>query len=332
LQVRFFERGSKDSAQGAVTRVAIAVEAIRLLQNWFLDRRSERMLTIAALNSKGGVGKTTTLANLGGLYADMGLRVLMLDGDIQPSLTKYYPLTYEAPSGLVEVVHQGTVTSQCISRTNVSNLDLIRSNDGEAQLQHWLHGRPDARSRLARALNNPYVEEHYDLVLIDTQGAIGPLQTAAAFAADLLVSPLPPDTPSVREFRSGTLRVLHRLEQDEEEPRPQLAPIRAVIVKFDHSRDGKHLLRELQHEFTAGDRVSILDTVIPDSVAYKEAFSQRRPVHIGNKTGGARYASPFEVMHRLAWELIPELHGRFAGRMVGDPVAVFGTATVGGVA
>lgn len=290
------------------------------------------MLTVAALNSKGGVGKTTTLANLGGLYADMGLRVLMLDGDIQPSLTKYYGLLHEAPHGLVEVMHRGSVSADCISRTNVAGLDLIRSNDGDAQLQHWLHSRPDARSRLARALNNPFVHGHYDLVLIDTQGAIGPLQTAAAFAADLLVSPLPPDTPSVREFRSGTLRVLHRLEQDEHEPRAQLAPIRAVIVKFDHSRDGKHLLGELQREFDAGDRVSILETVVPDAVAYKEAFSNRRPVHRGNKSGGVRYASPFEVMHRLAWELIPSLRGRFAGRLVGDPDLVFGSSTVGGLA
>ncbi|HET9646123.1 MAG TPA: hypothetical protein VFP68_22840 [Burkholderiaceae bacterium] len=47
---------------------------------------------------------------------------------------------------------------------------------GEAQLQHWLHGREDRRVCLARALNNPYVRDHYDYVLIDTHGAIGPLQ------------------------------------------------------------------------------------------------------------------------------------------------------------
>jgi chromosome partitioning related protein ParA len=180
------------------------------------------------LNSKGGVGKTTLLANLGGLLADMGARTLLVDADPQPSLTKYFDLGYEAPQGLVEVITGGTVTHRAISRTSVSNLDLIRSNDGEAQLQHWLHTRDDRRVRLARALNNPYVRDHYDFILIDTQGAVGPLQTAAAFAADTLISPLPPDTPSIREFRSGTLRVLQRLEQDEKEPRAQLAPIQAV--------------------------------------------------------------------------------------------------------
>ncbi|MGM9489533.1 ParA family protein [Ideonella sp. YS5] len=280
--------------------------------------------TFAALNSKGGVGKTTFLANLGGLLADMGARTLLVDADPQPSLTKYFGLAYEAPQGLVEVVTQGVVTSACISGTSVPNLDLVRSNDGDANLQHWLHGRPDARSRLARALQNPYVLEHYDFVLIDTQGAIGPLQTAAAFAADTLVSPLPPDTPSVREFRSGTLRVLQRLEHDESEPRAQLAPIQAVICKFDCTRNARQLLSELRAEFDAGDRVTILDTVIPNAVAYKDAFTARRPVHQISRQGGSRFPSGYEVMHRLVWELQPNLYGHFAGRLTGDPEEVFG--------
>ena len=280
--------------------------------------------TFAALNSKGGVGKTTLLANIGGLLADMGARTLLVDADPQPSLTKYFELAYEAPQGLVEVLTEGTVTHLSISRTSVANLDLVRSNDGEAQLQHWLHGREDRRSRLARALNNPYVRDHYDFVLIDTQGAIGPLQTAAAFAADTLISPLPPDTPSVREFRSGTLRVLQRLEQDEVEPRAQLAPIQAVICRFDYSRNAKGLLAELAAEFTEGDRVAILNTVIPNAVAYKDAFTARVPVHTMNTTGGNRYPSGYEVMHRIIWELHPALYGFFAGRQQGDPMEVFG--------
>lgn len=282
--------------------------------------------TFAALNSKGGVGKTTLLANLGGLLADMGARTLLVDADPQPSLSKYFDISYEAPQGLVEVVTGGTVTHLSISRTSIANLDLIRSNDGEAQLQHWLHGRDDRRVRLARALGNNYVRDHYDIVLIDTQGAIGPLQTAAAFAADTLISPLPPDTPSIREFRSGTLRVLQRLEHDEEEPRAELAPIQAVICRYDHSRNAKALLTELRQEFSEGDRVTILNTMIPNAVAYKDAFTARVPVHSISRSGGTRYPSGYEVMHRIVWELIPNLYGNFAGRLQGDPDEVFGVS------
>lgn len=281
---------------------------------------------IAAISTKGGVGKTTTLANLGGVFADMGARVLMVDADPQPSLSKYYELEYEAPEGLTEVITSGSVGPSAISKTKFHNLDLIKSNDGEAELQHWLHKQPDRRSRLALALSSPVVTNSYDIVLIDTQGAIGPLQTCAAFAADTLVSPLPPDTASIREFRTGMLQVLHRLEKSETEPTTALAPIRALICKFDYSRDAKAILQELQGEFTVNDKVTFVQTLIPDAVAYKEAFSLRVPAHKHNTTGGKRMPSAYEVMHRVAWDLIPALYGVFAGGLSGNPDDVFGAA------
>ena len=42
--------------------------------------------TIAVLNGKGGVGKTSITANLGGLFSDAGYRVLLVDLDPQGNL------------------------------------------------------------------------------------------------------------------------------------------------------------------------------------------------------------------------------------------------------
>ncbi|WP_436286550.1 ParA family protein [Serratia nevei] len=47
------------------------------------------MLVISVISTKGGVGKTTVAANLGGLLADAGLRVLLIDVDMQPTLSSY---------------------------------------------------------------------------------------------------------------------------------------------------------------------------------------------------------------------------------------------------
>ena len=38
-------------------------------------------MQVVSISTKGGVGKTTTVANLGGFAADAGLRVLLLDLD-----------------------------------------------------------------------------------------------------------------------------------------------------------------------------------------------------------------------------------------------------------
>ena len=58
------------------------------------------MIKLALVSTKGGVGKTTLAANLGALLADMGLRVLLIDADEKPSLSKFFPLRFQAPHGL----------------------------------------------------------------------------------------------------------------------------------------------------------------------------------------------------------------------------------------
>jgi len=49
------------------------------------------VIVFAVVSTKGGVGKTTLTANLGALLADLGLRVLMIDADVPPALSKFYP-------------------------------------------------------------------------------------------------------------------------------------------------------------------------------------------------------------------------------------------------
>ena len=72
------------------------------------------MIVFATVSTKGGVGKTTLTANLGALLADLGMRVLMIDADVQPSLTRYFPIARRAPHGLTEIVTQGTIGEDCI--------------------------------------------------------------------------------------------------------------------------------------------------------------------------------------------------------------------------
>ena len=60
------------------------------------------------------------------------------------------------------------------------------SDDPEGHLPTWLLNRIDRGFRLRHALQSPAVVGHYDCVLIDTQGAIGPWQDAAVMAADIL--------------------------------------------------------------------------------------------------------------------------------------------------
>jgi chromosome partitioning related protein ParA len=274
------------------------------------------VIKFTVTSTKGGVGKTTLTANLGALLADMGLRVLLVDADVQPSLSKYFPLTTPKPSaGLTEVIVRGEVTESCITATMYQNLDIVVSDDPEGNLPHWLLNRIDRGFRLRFALQSPVVAGAYDCVLIDTQGAIGPLQDAAVLAADILISPITPEMLSAREFKDGTMELLDRLEPGSALG-ATLGPMKAVIYRQDRTTDARIIASGIRDDFIKfKGRVSVLDTVVPHAKAYKEAATLRMPVHRHERKREGVTPSASTVMHQLAWELIPSLQGVLADSM-----------------
>ena len=276
------------------------------------------MITFTIASTKGGVGKTTLTANLGALLADMGLRVLLVDADVQPSLSKYFPLSPPQPvAGLTDVIVRGEVVAASITPTVFPNLHLVASDDPEGRLPNWLLGRIDRGFRLRHALRAGLVPSAYDCVLIDTPGAIGPLQDAAVMAADVLVSPITPEILSAREFRDGTMELLARLEPGSALGAPP-APVKAVIYRQDRTADARLIVAGIAREFDRPhERVSLLKTVVPHAKAYKEAATLRVPVHQHERRREGTMPSAWSVMHCLAWELMPSLRGVLAdGRRV----------------
>jgi len=276
------------------------------------------MITFTIASTKGGVGKTTLTANLGALLADMGLRVLLVDADVQPSLSKYFPLSPPQPvAGLTDVIVRGEVAAASITQTVLPNLHLVASDDPEGRLPNWLLGRIDRGFRLRHALRAGLVPSAYDCVLIDTPGAIGPLQDAAVMAADVLVSPITPEILSAREFRDGTMELLARLESGSALGAPP-APVKAVIYRQDRTADARLIVAGIAREFDRPhERVSLLKTVVPHAKAYKEAATLRVPVHQHERRREGTMPSAWSVMHCLAWELMPSLRGVLAdGRRV----------------
>lgn len=261
---------------------------------------------MTVVSTKGGVGKTTVAANLGGLFADYGYRVLLVDADVQPTLSSYYPIRSEVSGGLFELL-VGTEINAVISSTAIPNLDLIVSNDPTGQLPNLLLHAPDGRTRLRHLLER--FDADYDLTIIDTQGAVSALQDAAVLAADLLVSPIPPEMLSAREFTRGTIRMLERLR-----PMAHLGlfvpPLVAVLNRIDRTRNAAHITEALRQDLfvDAPCRIHLSDTVIPNLVAYREAASLGIPVHRheAQRSVSRKAPSPLETMRALAGDLLPD--------------------------
>ena len=278
------------------------------------------MIVLTVVATKGGVGKTTTAANLGGLLRDLGLRVLLIDADVQPSLSKYFRLSHVAPKGLTELVTSGNLSEDCISTVQLPfdvykdevryphrpDIKLVRSDTREGKLQDWLAPRLDRLVRLSMPLRNEAVARCFDAVLIDTQGALGYLQDAAINAADLLISPATPDVISAREFIEGTVNLIDRTEQAVNLG-VKVPTMKAVINRYENTRDSRSMSELIRDDFMRlKGRVTVLNTAIPSIVAFRKAATMQVPVHWMDPQRAG------QAMHELLWELIPSLQGRYA--------------------
>ncbi|KPB13076.1 ParA family protein [Pseudomonas syringae] len=265
------------------------------------------MRVVSVVSTKGGVGKTTVAANLGGLLADAGLRVLLLDLDSQPTLSSYYALSHEAIAGAYEFIALNLRDpAQIISTTTVVGLDLILSNDDQGRLSTLLLHAPDGRLRLRSLLDN--FRSNYDLLLIDTQGARSVLLEMAILASDLALSPITPEMLAARELHRGILNLLNGLEPFRHLGIPP-PPLRLLLNQVNAIRvDTRMIIRGLRETFAGATNISVLDTVVPDRVAYLNAASLGLPAHRieTRQSRERRSPSALETMQALAIELFPE--------------------------
>ena len=270
------------------------------------------MLVTSIISTKGGVGKTTVCASLGGFAADAGLRVLLIDLDIQPTLSSYFKLEGIAPNGSYELVaFNETDLEKIISLTSVNRLDLIYSNDDKGQLNTLLLHAPDGRFRLRNLLQ--IFEGYYDLLLIDTQGARSVLLEMAVIASQMVISPVTPEVLAAREFSRGTLQLMEDIAPYKHLGVPT-PPLYMLINRFPAvSRSARIVHQSLNEIFANHEGIHIIKTVIPQIEAYARASTQAQPVHRieRHKPSGRVTPAALETMKTLAGELFPQWKGLF---------------------
>lgn len=267
--------------------------------------QSKKSFIVTVMSTKGGVTKSTNVANIAAFCADCGIRTLMIDTDVQPTLSSYYHLNYSAPKGLFEfLIHQITEPKQIISKTEFANLDIIQSNDPTDTITTYLRNSPDGMLRfhdLVETLND------YELIIVDTRGTRGITVDMSVLTSDLVISPLKPELLSAREFMRGTLGLYQQLQVFTKHGFT-LPPVKAIINCLDHTNDAKSVVESLKNLFAQHQdpNMTLLDFTIPSRVAYREAASLALPVHRHSQ-------KEKENIHQLCSLLFPQWIEKFGG-------------------
>ena len=270
------------------------------------------MKIASVVSTKGGTGKTTTSANLGAFCADAGLRTLLIDLDpVQPSLSSYYPLAEEAQGGIYDLLaFNETDFVRIVSQTAIANLSLIISNDINNQLINLLLQAPDGRLRLANLM--PAFKDHFDLILIDTQGARSAMLEMVVLASDMVISPLPPNMLAAREFSRGTLQMLDGLRAYGRLGL-KIPPVHIVINNFDLTADAQMINHSVREIFQGNTEIDVLECTIPAAVVFRDAASLGTPAHRLEYRQPSNRKSPsaLAIVRQLAIEVFPEWRDRF---------------------
>ncbi len=251
---------------------------------------SVRVISIA--NQKGGVGKTTTVINLGAALAELGKKVLLIDLDPQSALSVGFGIdSYE----LEETIYSALVESDSTNLESIThyevrpNLDVVPANIDLAAAEMELIS-VIGREHILKEILEP-VMERYDYILIDCPPSLGLLTINALTASNSVLIPLQCEYLALRGMRM----LIEVIEKVQKKLNPSLK-ILGILGTMYNARTihAKEVIQEIRSVF--GDKV--FDVVIHSSIRFAEAPVVHKPIleYASRHRGAVAYRTLAEVI------------------------------------
>lgn len=237
--------------------------------------------TIAIVNQKGGVGKSTTAVNLGASLALMGSRVLIVDIDPQGNTTTGVGVDKRAVDGDVyTVLLERAAIRDVACATEIENLWIVPATLNLAGAEIELVSAMQREGRLKTAL--AAVSGAYDYVLIDCPPSLGLLTINALTAATEVLIPVQAEFYAL-EGLSQLMSIVERIKAG---LNPELAILGVLITMFDgRTKLAMEVLDELNRYFPS----QLFATQIPRNIRLSEAPSYGKPAALFDvKSRGAQ--------------------------------------------
>ena len=144
--------------------------------------------TIAIVNQKGGVGKTTTAVNICAVLAKKGKKVLLIDADPQGNATSGIGIDKNVDKSIYDVIINESKISECIVQSQIKNLWVCPSNINLAGAEVELVPMMAREQKLKDKIEE--VENDFHYIIIDCPPSLGLLTINAFTASNSLLIPI----------------------------------------------------------------------------------------------------------------------------------------------
>jgi chromosome partitioning protein len=209
------------------------------------EKRVGMTRTLVVANQKGGIGKSTAVANLGRALTEKGCRVLLIDLDPQGGLSACFGIdSYHVQRSSYSLLMYDNVAIGRVVQNVGQNLALLPASKDLISAEVQLASRNDQVLRLRQALARNRLT--VDFILIDTPPTLSILTANALAAAGEALIPVQCQYLAMRGVRA-TLDTLQRIQQNLN-PDLKLTGIFATMYQPD-SLHAQEALEELRAVF-----------------------------------------------------------------------------------
>jgi len=231
------------------------------------------------INQKGGVGKTTTVINLGTALSFQHKKVLIIDLDPQGNATTGFGLSNSDDSKTIyDVLNGNTTIEDTIQDTKIDNLKIISSNVDLSGLEVETASETRRAFLLKDKLDNFIKSEKNDFsyIFIDCPPSLSLLTVMSLVVADSLIVPLQTEFFALE----GLSQLTKTIDRVKVKLNPKLE-IRGVLLTMYDKRN--KLSTQVDTEARKFFNEKVYKTVIPRNVRLSEAPSHGIPILIYDK-------------------------------------------------